>query len=237
MERAPERTLPIRVPIISGESLDSWLETLARRNGLTVRELLPVLGWPVPRTRFSLVQDIPAQALRRMERQSGLPPGRLDEAVLDRFLPLGWARDSGSRYCPHCLSERDGRWLLAWRLSWVFACAQHHVLLHDTCRGCGNAPRRSAVATARRHAPATCPNPTGRGIFCGADLRTDDAQRLAPDDPLLATQRWIDSLIMARTRTARTSEGNDRPARKTRRQIGENQHGSAGQRNGHRHER
>ncbi len=39
-----ERTLPIRVPIIPGESLDSWPETLARRNGLTVRELLRVLG-------------------------------------------------------------------------------------------------------------------------------------------------------------------------------------------------
>lgn len=221
MEQTPERTLPIRVPIIPGESLDSWLETLARRNSLTVRELLQELGWTAPRTRFSLVQDIPAEILRRMERQSGLPSGRLDNAVLDQFLPLGWARDSGSRYCPDCLSERDGRWLLAWRLSWTFACSQHNVLLRDTCPACGHAPRRSAAATARRHAPATCPNPTGRGSYCGADLRADNAQRLAPDDPLLATQRWIDSLISGQTRTVRTGEENDKPMRKTRRQIAE----------------
>ena len=107
-----ERTLPIRVPIISGESLDSWLETLARRNGLTVRELLQELGWPLPRNRFSLVQDIPAGILRRMERQSGLPPGRLDEAVLDQYLPLGWARDSGRSTAPTaCRNETaDGCW-------------------------------------------------------------------------------------------------------------------------------
>jgi hypothetical protein len=193
--QAPERTLPIRVPIIPGESLDSWLETLARRNGMTVRELLRVLGWPLPRTRFSLVQGIPAETLRIMERQSGLPSGRLDEAVLDQFLHLGWARDSGSQYCPCCLSERDGRWPLAWRLSWVFACSQHNVLLLGTCPACGHAPRQSATATARRHAPSTCPNPTGRGSYCGADLRSDNAPRLAPDDPLLATQRWIDALV------------------------------------------
>ena len=231
-----ERTLPIRVPIIPGESLDSWLETLARRNGLTVRELLQVLGWPVPRTRFSLVQGIPAETLRRMERQSGLASGRLDEAVLDQFLPLGWARDSGSQYCPHCLSERDGRWLLAWRLSWIFACSQHKVLLRGTCPACGHAPRRSAAATARRHAPATCPNPTGRGSYCGADLRIDNAPLLAPDDPLLATQRWTDALVSGRIRAAKTAEENARPMRKIRRQIGENQCGRPGQQDGHRQE-
>lgn len=193
--QAPERTLPIRVPITPGESLDSWLETLARRNGMTVRELLRVLGWPLPRTRFSLVQNIPAETLRSIERQSGLPSGRLDEAVLDQFLHLGWARDSGSQYCPRCLSERGGRWPLAWRLSWVFACSQHNVLLLGTCPACGHAPRQSAAATTRRHDPAACPNPTGRGSYCGADLRTDNAPRLTPDDPLLATQRWIDALV------------------------------------------
>ena len=205
--QAPERTLPIRVPIIPGESLDSWLETLARRNGMTVRELLRVLGWPLPRTRFSLVQGIPPETLRSIERQSGLPRGRLDGAVPGQFLHLGWARDSGTQYCPHCLSEQDGRWPLAWRLSWIFACSQHNVLLLGTCPVCGHPPRQSAAATARRHAPATCPNPTGRRSYCGADLRTHSAAQLAPDDPLLATQRWIDALVSAQAATRQDKRG------------------------------
>ena len=84
---------------------------------------------------------IPAQVLRRLEHQAGLPAGRLDDAVLDRYLPLGPVRRRGSRYCPSCLAERDGRWLLAWRLGWTFACTTHGVLLCDTCPACGQAPR------------------------------------------------------------------------------------------------
>ena len=30
------RTLPLRVPIVAGEALDSWLEALARRHQVTV---------------------------------------------------------------------------------------------------------------------------------------------------------------------------------------------------------
>ena len=166
MEQTPERTLPIRVPIIPGESLDSWLETLARRNSLTVRELLQELGWPVPRTRFSLVQDIPAEILRRMERQCGLPSGRLDHAVLDQFLPLGWARDSGSRYCPDCLSERDGRWLLAWRLSWTFACSMLHA------PGVQQPPSNHAAISRPRACGGRC-----RGADLGGVVNTRRAQR------------------------------------------------------------
>jgi hypothetical protein len=194
----PHRTLPIRIPIIPGESLDSWLEALARRNGLTVRGLLSVLGQPPPRKQHSLAHDVPAHTLRSIERQAGLTSCRLDQAVLDRFLHLGWARRGGTRYCPHCLAQNDGRWLLAWRMPWVFACADHHLLLNDTCPACGHTPRTSAAATAGRHHPATCPGPTTtRGGFCGTDLRAVHATRLAPDDPLLATQRWINALITA----------------------------------------
>ena len=198
-----ERTLPIRVPIIPGESLDSWLETLARRNGLTVRELLRVLGWSVPRTRFSLVQGIP----RKPFAASSASPGCRQGVSMRQSRPIptpGVGPGQRLAILPHCLSERDGRWLLAWRLSWIFACSQHKVLQYGTCPACGHAPRRSAAATARRHAPATCPNPTGRGSYCGADLRIDNAPRLAPDDPLLATQRWIDASISGRIPAAKT---------------------------------
>ena len=83
--------------------------------------------------------------------------GRLDDAVLDRYLPLGPVRRHGSRYCPSCLAERDGRWLLSWRLGWTFACTTHGVLLCDTCPACGQAPRGRA-GRAGLNPPGTCPN-------------------------------------------------------------------------------
>ena len=113
---------------------------------------------------------IPAQVLRRLEHQAGLPAGRLDGAVLDRYLPLGPVRRRGSRYCPSCLAERDGRWLLAWRLGWIFACTAHGVLLCDTCPACGQAPRGRA-GRAGLNPPGSCANTIKRHEYCGADLR------------------------------------------------------------------
>ena len=138
---APARTLPLRVPPVPGEAIDSWLEALARRHQVTVGTLTAALGWPLPASPGGLVTGIPAQVLRRLEHQAGLAAGRLDDAVLDRYLPLGPVRRRGSRYCPSCLAERDGRWLLSWRLGWTFACTAHGVLLCDTCPSCGQAPR------------------------------------------------------------------------------------------------
>ena len=153
----PARTLPLRVPPVPGEAIDSWLEALARRSQVTVGTLTAALGWPLPASPGGLVAGIPAQVLRRLEHQAGLPAGRLDDAVLDRYLPLGPVRRRGSRYCPSCLAERDGRWLLSWRLGWVFACTTHDVLLCDTCPACGQAPRGRA-GRAGLNPPGTCPN-------------------------------------------------------------------------------
>src|SRR5439155_934739 len=36
-----------------------------------------------------------------------------------------WGRGAGSRYCPDCLADTSGRWQIAWRLSWSFACLTH----------------------------------------------------------------------------------------------------------------
>jgi hypothetical protein len=74
------RTLPIRVAITDGESMHSWLEAVARRHGITVRELLPALGLESPRTPYGLIRGVPAARLRSIEYQAGLPVGRLDDA-------------------------------------------------------------------------------------------------------------------------------------------------------------
>ena len=129
--------------------------------------------------------------LRRLEHQAGLPAGRLDGAVLDRYLPV---RRRGSRYCPSCLAERDGRWLLAWRLGWTFACTTHGVLLCDTCPSCGQAPRGRA-GRAGLNPPGSCANTIKRHEYCGADLRQVIPGRLAPGSPVLAAQRWTGILL------------------------------------------
>jgi hypothetical protein len=113
---ATGRALPIRVPVTAREAADSWLEALARRNGLSVRALLPALGWPAPGTAGGLIAGVPAPVLRQAERAAGRPPGRLGGAMADRYLPLALVLRGGSRYCPACLDQHGGRWQLAWRM-------------------------------------------------------------------------------------------------------------------------
>jgi hypothetical protein len=58
------RPLPIRVPVADGESLHSWVEALAARYRMTVRELVPALGLRAPRTPYGLIRGIGDEALR-----------------------------------------------------------------------------------------------------------------------------------------------------------------------------
>ncbi len=192
----PARTLPLRVPPVPGEAIDSWLEALARRSQVTVGTLIAALGWPVPARPGGLVAGIPGQVLRRLEHQAGLAAGRLDDAVLDRYQLLGPVRRRGSRYCPSCLAERDGRWLLSWRLGWTFACTTHGVLLCDTCPACGRAPRGRA-GRAGLNPPGSCANTIKRNNCCGADLRQVTPGRLTPGHLVLAAQHWVAGALSA----------------------------------------
>ena len=131
-----------------------------RGAGLAHARPAPAAWWPASRPRCCAASST----------RPGLPAGRLDGAVLDRYLPLGPVRRRGSRYCPSCLAERDGRWLLAWRLGWMFACTAHGVLLCDTCPACGQAPRGRA-GRAGLNPPGSCANTIKRHEHCGADLR------------------------------------------------------------------
>lgn len=167
------RALPLRAPVLDGECLDSWLEALARRNGISVSRLLPAFGWKPPPSAVRLSLGVQQVILRRAERQAGLPPGRLDKAVLDPYLPLSPVRRDGSRYCPQCLAGPDGRWMLSWRLPWSFACTIHGILLRDDCPACGPPPRGNLSwarppaspgppRRPRHRAPAASRRPAGR---------------------------------------------------------------------------
>ena len=142
--------------------------------------LVAELGWHMPASPGGLVAGIPAGVLRRLEHQAGLPAGRLDSAVLDRYLPAGAARRRGSRYCPSCLAELGGRWLLAWRLGWMFACTAHGVLLCDACPACGQEPRSRTGRTSGLNPPGTSPTPssgtTAAARTCARLLRGGSTQ-------------------------------------------------------------
>jgi hypothetical protein len=198
------RALPLRVPVMDGECLDSWLEALARRNGISVRRLLPAFGWKPPSSAARLSLGVQPGILRRAERQAGLPAGRLDKAVLDPCLPLGPVRRDGSRYCPQCLAGQDGRWMLSWRLPWSFACTTHGVLLHDDCPACGRPPRGN-LSRAGLNPAGTCPAPAGEGTRCEADLRDVPSEQASSE--LLAAQRWLSALL------ATAASGRDDAAR------------------------
>ncbi len=188
------RALPLRVPIMDGEALDSWIERLARRCDLPMRHLLPAFGEPVAvigRSRTLLT--LPAAVLRRIEYQTGLPPGRLGLAVFGPHTPPTWRPITGSRYCPACLSQND-MWPLAWRLRWTFACTAHRSILVERCIGCGLPPRQHITTAAAQHPPGRCTNRL-LGRFCHADLTAAPSHELAGDDPRLHTQRWINQRL------------------------------------------
>ena len=201
----PERSLPLRTPIVDGESLDSWVEATARRSGMSARRLLNAFGLrprELPGHQYhALVLGTPPPVLRRMERQAGFPAGRLDAAIVDRYVPLGWEPLRGCRYCPRCLSDHlgcdhSGHWRARWRLPWVFACTEHRLLMPDRCLGCGRLPRRHLSNPTGLNPPGTCPNLIRRGEVCGTDLTATPFQALPARDPRLAAQRWLDDRLV-----------------------------------------
>ncbi|WP_128433219.1 TniQ family protein [Streptomyces cyaneus] len=189
------RVLPLRIPILPGEGMDSWLEALSRRNGLTFSAFLRVLGLPRHSLTRPLVTDLPTASLRALEARTGLPPGRLDRAMIGPGFPFGPRRQRRCRFCPQCLAERKGRWLLRWWLPWVFACTTHGALLHDTCPGCGNGTRVRLPGHTHRFPPAVCTVGSRLASICGTDLTSAVLMPLASDHPVLAAQRRIDVLL------------------------------------------
>lgn len=109
------RTLAIRVLPLPGESIDSWLEALARRSWTSLSALLEALGLPVYERTHRMLVAPSSEMLRQLELQTGLSPGRLDQTVIPPGLVGRYA--PRRRFCPQCLRESDGRWLITARPS------------------------------------------------------------------------------------------------------------------------
>ncbi|WPO72673.1 TniQ family protein [Streptomyces sp. KN37] len=210
------RTLPIRVPPLPGEALDSWLETQAHLLHTPLRDLLRTLGlgaeqddhswhlrdWTIrlrPREADTVATvtgtdpgTVLAMALNHYDERAVLfdpATGRVERRRL-------WGRGSGSRYCPDCLTDNGFRWMLTWRLGWSYACLAHRRLLADLCPVCRGLQRRTPHPNYGIPVPGKCSVPrddvvVGRKPRCGHDLTAARPLPLADGHPALTGQRVL----------------------------------------------
>ncbi|WP_082931718.1 TniQ family protein [Mycolicibacterium setense] len=221
------RTLPFRVAPSPGEALDSWLEALAHRYKVPFGDVLHQCGISASRpgawmrqldrdtvARIAYVagislDDVDAMALPRAD---GSPPAAANSS-LARILPSGpWDWRANSRYCPRCLDDTGGRWKLAWRINWTFACLAHHCLLVDVCPECGCGQRRSVHPLTRVPHPGQCRGVRRRDTagalrFCGARLGSTQSIDLSGSPILLEAQRQVTDILLAAARVTKHDRG------------------------------
>lgn len=210
--RESVRTLPLRVEPSRGESLDSWLQAIARRYHVEFGQLTDTLGLDPPPKRMVTWLHPTRNQLHTIAAATSHPSsdiidmtlllyGRAISALPDATQQQGclWVRPN-SRFCPKCLRDNGGRWQLTWRLNWHFLCLTHQCLLADRCYRCRGSQRRSAPALRRipgdgrlcAHRP-----PRDDAGGCVADLTHADVIAIDADDPLTDAQRTIDALLYA----------------------------------------
>ncbi|MEU9418339.1 TniQ family protein [Streptomyces sp. NPDC048272] len=187
------RTLSIRVAPLPDESMDSWLETLARRCSMSLPALISAFGLPRIDRTHRLVTGLTEHHLRQVEHRLALPPGRLEQAVVPG--DLFGQRAPRCRFCPECLTETQGRWNLRWWLPWALACSRHQALLHIVCPRCGTPPRQRVPGQVHLHRPARCLNRAARkSRVCGADLGFAPSLTLFAYHSLIGVQQRLDAI-------------------------------------------
>lgn len=211
------RTLPIRVDPLDDESLDSWLEAYARRMHTTWGDVLTAVGInrgnPPNRGRTVHVALTPEQ-IASASYATGFAPHVLRALTLDSLVPVadGGALPQavqlpGSRFCPLCLGERDGRWRLWWRLRWAFACPTHSCLLVDACPTCQRLQRIEPLPKDLVPDPALCTrrssSASGRNPQrCPTRLADTAVLDLGADHPALTHQHMILNVLRNGTSAA-----------------------------------
>jgi hypothetical protein len=217
-------TIPIRVPPLPGEALNSWLDAYAHRLQVYPADILGLAGMEAtgPGARRSLfarkpwLAELHPQEFSALARVTGIPTSQLAGMTLTRYIGSlltvdaatgaldlsGWIfQTQPSRYCPACLNSNGGRWKLEWRLPWSIACPEHHCLLIDHCPKCGREPRLRWGKLVRP-VPGRClaavpqPDRTERNPrACFGRLADATIHTLLPDSSILATQREVADLI------------------------------------------
>lgn len=208
------RTFPLRVALIEGEALDSWLEFVAYRHHTPPAVLLRYCGidpqvflhsWLV-RPQLAQFERLAALAEEPLEDLAAATLLRYAGVEFDRAArgqrprPSAWGWRAFSRLCPQCLSDSGGRWQIAWRLNWTFACLRHRRILAESCACCCGRQRWGTLRAREVPTPGRCARAyrdrTRRAIVaCSADLTRAGGLRLADTDPALGAQRLINDLL------------------------------------------
>jgi hypothetical protein len=218
--------IPIRLPPLPGEAIDSWLEAYARRLHVTVTELLAAAGltWDQALTingQRPWLHGLDPPALAALSETTGISPDDLAGMTLAAYDGTGltgaasgngtrrarwWRQSAASRYCPRCLAANGGRWMLAWQMPWAFACSRHGDLLADGCPDCNGWQHLRAVPRPPREPgrcdltglpqPAAAPYP-GRRRPCYRDPATTPAAPLPEAGRVLTAWQHTDRLITA----------------------------------------
>lgn len=202
------RTLPLRVSPAPGEALDSWVEALAFRHGVALRDICGHLSIPVHQLLRWLLW-IPEGECSRIAEATGVDPGGVVSCTLrtydhkaveidynqGRLDPrFRFTLTRGSRYCPLCLAESGGRWRLHWRLGWAFACLRHNCLLLEDCPRCGHPQRLSPSRWDVVPKPNRCLH-WNHAEPCGAYLIDATVVLLKDADQIIRTQRMVLDII------------------------------------------
>jgi TniQ len=219
--------IPVRLPPLPGEALDSWLEAYADLLHVSVRDIFAFAGvdWGRvngdQRTGKPWLCQLGEPDLAALSAATGILPETLAGMTLARYqgtglaeatappgmrrTPRWWRQLSGSRYCPRCLAANGGRWMLAWRIPWAFACAGCQVLLADTCPDCGRRHQRTRTGQPRQ--PGRCDltglplppfrQPRGGTFSCTSDPAGTPAVALPAGGHVLAAQQHTDAIIAA----------------------------------------
>lgn len=206
--RAERRQFPLQVEPLEGESLESWLEATALGVGLTMGALAAVGGLPATARPSWRNWLSPTQA-QALAEATGLSTSSLEAMTLSHYDGLALRLDpeshrlystfpfgplSWSRFCPACIRETAGRWQLAWRLGWSFACMHHNCLLVDVCPKCGGHQRSTQLYR-------SSPSPSPASCRCGHPLGAVPTVRWASDHAFSWAQRTIDGFIDSGTNT------------------------------------
>jgi hypothetical protein len=219
---ARPRTLPIRVPPLPGEALDSWLEATAARLDMPLRAVIGPLGLARVRAAGNKkikppewVVCLQAEEAEHLATVTGVGAAGLHAMTLRPFdgqaIQLNLATRSveaqalwgrrGSRFCPDCLADSGGRWQIRWRLGWSFACLAHRRLLADTCPRCHRVARLKMPSLTLVPAPGRCGLPQLGAVRrlhtprCDYPLTDTPTIRLSADSPILQAQQLINDLL------------------------------------------
>lgn len=227
------RTLPIRLAPLDGEALDSWLEALAHRSDAAWIDILHAVGLTLGRFgTFPWIVNVPGPQVASISAAVEISAGTVRAMTLAHFdqTPLRtiarrpkvsrvfpWARASGSRYCPQCLAESDGRWQLTWRLGWSFACLTHACLLADVCPECVGMPRVRAIPAHYTPVPGHCARQVSSGghqsqTRCGGSLTEAVTPQLSRDHPVLSAQATVDDIFRSGTADLGRYRSNPQPS-------------------------